>query len=854
MRTFTLLVILFAAYPANAQSVGEPSSEYFRDWLICGPFPDPAGRDGNLERTKLDGSYTDYLTGAGGETDVYPESGDVVAFGGSEYRWIDHSSDEVSVDLDVVLGNDYPVVAYAYTTFFAEADRGALMALGSNDDVRVWLNGEPVHDRPGPRGLRLDEDLVPVLLRDGANTVLIKVEERGNAWGFSCRFLPFDIERYIESTSLFRFESNGSGGTIRVNGPPELLRALVGGVDLSVINMRSPDTRIWASVWDGEESISIDLPEYPGYERFTLHATIRTDADEAIQWTMPFATGARDEHTLFENGESDYVIALAEDASASEQWASKELQHWLGEISGASIRIRKPEQVGDSPAIYVGWNKRVRELLNDSSAPSDTDESFRYRNVDRDIVIWGGRDRGTMYGVSSFLEREFGVRWYTPSVTATPKRASYQFDYLDHEETPGIRVRNDFYFEAFDPTWATRNRVNGAMNIREQPGGVESYWKVHTFYPVMSPEEFFEPHPEYFSLIDGERIHERAQLCLTNPDVLRIFMERMKDEIRENPQYRIYSVSQNDWRNPCQCSNCQAIVAQEESESGPILWFVNEIAEAIEEEFPDKFIGTLAYQYTRKPPKTLKPRDNVVIRFCSIECCFAHPFTECPENASFVDDMKKWAAIAPHIYVWDYVVNFSHYVMPYPNFRVLQDNIRFFRDHKAIGIMEQAAYQSRGGEFAELRSYVIAKLLWDPEANVDEIVDDFVYGYYGRSGQYIRAYFDLLHDSLTPDTHIHLGMRPDDPFFNGLLIRKADALFDRAERVAENPAILARVELARLPLLYLKCRRDLRASHRDGSYKRFKEIAEREHVTHLAESGAPHVEAFHAEMDAYRSE
>ncbi len=849
MRALLFAAVLVAVLPAHAQSVGEPSSEYFRDWLVCGPFPDPAGRDGNLEHTRLEGLYTDYL---GGESAVYPEPGDGVTYGGAEFRWTDHRAPDVSVDLDAALGDDYPVVGYAYTTFFAEAERGALMAIGSNDDVSVWLNGELVHDKPGPRGLRLDEDLVPVVLRDGANTVLIKVEERGNAWGFSCRFLPFDMERFIEHSALFRFEATAGGGVIHVNGPPALLRAMVNGVDLAVSNAREPDVPVWTRAWDGEESIPVKLPGTGTYERFLLHAAIRTDEEEEIEWSMPFSTGIREEFTLFDNGKSDYAIALSEDASPSERWAADELRHWLEEVSGASLDVRDSRRVGRSPAIYVGYNERVRDLLDDSVAPVDSDESFRYRNVGGDIAIWGGRNRGTMYGVMSFLEREFGVRWYTPGVTVTPRREQYHFEHLEHRESPGIRVRNDFYFEAFDPIWAARNRVNGAMGLRDQPGGVEPYWKVHTFYPVMSPEEFFEPHPEYFSLIDGERIYERAQLCLTNPDVLRIFTARMKDVIRENPEYRIYSVSQNDWRNPCQCVNCQAIATREESESGPILWFVNQIAEAIEDEFPDRFIGTLAYQYTRKPPKTLKPRENVVIRFCSIECCFAHPFGTCPENASFVDDMEKWAAIAPHIYVWDYVVNFSHYVMPYPNFKVLQPNIQFFRDHKAIGIMEQGAYQSRGGAFAELRMYLIAKLLWNPDTDADAIVDDFMYGYYGRSGQFVRAYFDLLHNSLTPDTHIHLGLRPDDRYFTDALIQECDALFDRAEIVADNADVLAHVELARLPLLYLKCRRNPEAAHRDGTYARFNAIAQREGVTHLAESAAAQLEAFRAEMAAHR--
>jgi hypothetical protein len=221
-------------------------------------------------------------------------------------------------------------------------------------------------------------------------------------------------------------------------------------------------------------------------------------------------------------------------------------------------------------------------LDNNSVEFLDQNESFIYRNVGPHVLIWGGKTRGTMYGVMTFLERELGCRWYTPRVSVANPKERYSFDYLYHSESPGIRVRNDFYYEAFEPIWAARNKVNGAMNFseqpREQPGAVEGYWAVHTFNRFMPPSEYFDQHPEYYSLIDGKRIKEQTQLCLTNPDVFTIVTEKLKQTIKKYPQDLIYSVSQNDWRNPCQCDKCQEIALREESESGPIVWFVNKVA------------------------------------------------------------------------------------------------------------------------------------------------------------------------------------------------------------------------------------------------------------------------------------
>lgn len=559
-------------------------------------------------------------------------------------------------------------------------------------------------------------------------------------------------------------------------------------------------------------------------------------------------------NVLFFDTKTNYSIAVETNASESEKWAAQELQHWLQEISQAYFPILEySEKQFESwskmgPKIYVGFSEALKSVIKNSE-PEYNDESFRYFNIDSDIYIYGGKLRGTMYGVMSFLENEFGCRWYTPVVKIIPPKKDYVFYSFDHIESPGIKVRNDFYYLAFDPVWAARNKMNGRHSfgtpVKVQPGGVESYWRVHTFYYFMPPEEFFDNHPEYYSLKNGKRIanhdeswSERGQLCLSNPAVLRIVTERVMKQMREDPKHMIYSVSQNDWLNPCQCDKCQAIVnSYGGEESGIIIWFVNKVAEAVEKEFPDKYIGTLAYQYARSAPKGIKPRNNVVIRLCPIEACVAHPLETCPNNESFMTDLKNWSAISPQLFIWDYVVNFSRYIMPYPNFKVLQPNIKTFQKNKAIGIMEQGAYQNHGGEFSELKSYLIAKLLWNPDCDVDAVIDDFMAGYYGRSGKFIREYLDLLQNQITPETHMKIGLESDDPVFSDNLIKKSIEILKNAQKASDNNIISRRVEVATLPILYLKCKRSPVIARTDGTFEKFLEILKKEGVTTLAEYG-----------------
>lgn len=842
-RSLLLVCYLFAT-SVFGQSPSQPAipGGWIKNWLLCGPIHLQLHEDETQRGWYHNPGYeTDYLLKAGGEANPRIRAGDVVDYPGGSAVWKLHQVKDSIVDLRQLLSREAPVLAYAYAEILSDKDQMMALAFGTNDGGSLWINGKKLWDHPVQRSLHVDGDWVPLALKKGRNTILFKIEQLGNRWEFCARLKPFSFSELAERAPLFRLDPLKEGGLQLASSYNDaVLEYLVQKVNIRV------ETMLGQPVWSGESkppfAARIPLP-HQNYQTYKVSYDVTLMSGEPLRYQEQVEAGRKREYVLFSEGKTRYSIAVDAGASASEQWAAKELQHWLREVSGVEFPVVPLDQ-SRAPRLVVGHNRLVQELTG-TAAPADQDETYYYQNVGEDILIYGGKQRGTLYGVMSFLENEFGLRWYTPKVTVAPKRSEWSFLTLGHSESPGIRVRNDFYFEAFDPVWAARNKMNGSMNLPDQPGGVESYWSVHTFYPLVPPEEFFESHPEYYSLLNGKRVAQGAQLCLSNPDVLKIVTERIKRKMRESPEYLIYDVSQNDYYNPCECDQCQAIVKREGSESGIMIWFVNQVAEAVEKEFPDKFIGTLAYQYTRSVPRSIKPRDNVVVRFCSIECCFAHDFKTCPENKSFLDDLTGWAKRAPHLYIWDYVVNFSHYLMPYPNFGVLKSNIQTFRENNAIGIMEQAAYQSRGGEFAELRAYLLSKLLWNPDADPQVVIDDFMHGYYGRAGQYIKQYFELVQGLVKPDTHIGLGTEPVDRIYTDRFMEESLALFKKAYKVADNEDVVRRIDMAKLPVLYLKCRRTPVKARNDGTYEEFVRITEREGVTHISEAGKPAMDAFH---------
>ena len=536
---------------------------------------------------------------------------------------------------------------------------------------------------------------------------------------------------------------------------------------------------------------------------------------------------------LFRDGKSDYKIVISASASTSEKTAAKELQQYIEQMSGCLLPITNDLNTS-SPRVIVGYNARLA-LLTGTMEPAANDESFTYQTVGKDLLIWGGSQRGTMYGVFAFLERELGIHWLTPKCTVLPTHHSWKLRKLNHSEKPFLDFRYSNYFVASNvPQWSahTRENMKWSPTINEY-GNIEAYWGAHTRGEFVTTKEFFGSHPEYFCLRDGKRYGGYGQLCLSNPEVLEVCKTRLMQFMRRNPNYRIYSLSQNDNFLFCQCDKCKAIEDQYGGHSGLIVWFVNQVADAVKQEFPDKFVGTFAYQYSRQPPTGIKPRENVVIRLCSIECCFAHPLDAgCPQNEKFMCDLKGWAELAPHLFIWDYIVDYAQYIAPWPNFQVLGPNIKVFGDNKAIGVFEEAQYQSAGAEFDELKAWVVNQLLWNPEQDVDSLVSIFVKGYYGKAAPYVKEYYDLCQSLVKPDLHYGIYIRENHEIYSDDFILKAFAILDKAKQAAESDNIREQVDRVRMQPLYLYCMRHKAASMQDGRWSELKGLMQKYKAMH----------------------
>lgn len=515
---------------------------------------------------------------------------------------------------------------------------------------------------------------------------------------------------------------------------------------------------------------------------------------------------------LAENGRSAYTIVIAPTASPSERHAAGELQNFLEQMSGARLPVATAPAdrmvlVGDSPALQALYLQIPFAELGA--------EEFVLKTAGPHLVIAGGRLRGSMYGVYTFLE-ELGCRWFAVGVSRIPHLPTIAVPPRDEIRKPAFEYREPFFNEAADRDWAARNRVNGVlMNLDEATGGKVQYYPfVHTFNALVPPEKYFREHPEYFSLIDGKRRAERSQLCLTNPDVLRIGVESVERWIGEHPEASIFSVSQNDWTGWCECDNCRRVEREEGgAHSGPLLRYVNALAAEIEKKHPDKLIDTLAYWHTEDPPAHARPRPNVRIRLCPICVCEAHPYQRCAYSAYFLKNLEAWSRITSQLYIWHYNTNFAHYLLPFPDFDELAADVPMYRDHGVVGLfMEGSVTKGGGAENAELRSYVMAKLLWDAHTDVARAVAEFHEAFYGKAAPFMLRYFDLMQQQVrTPPAglgrHMWIFDSAGASYLNDAFVARAARLFRGAEAAAESDAVRMRVRKARLGIDYVRLTR-----------------------------------------------
>ena len=493
--------------------------------------------------------------------------------------------------------------------------------------------------------------------------------------------------------------------------------------------------------------------------------------------------------TLASNNTSGYKIVIPTAPTKQEQHAAGVLQDYMQRVSGAKLPVVKEDSKISTPAIYIGQTAKA-EKVNPHKMPP---ESSLVQTDGKDLVICAGNGKGLTYGVYGFIENYLHCKkpGNDPAIAPTAKEIVVPGKIHD-ERRPQFIYREVYYPASHDAEymeWHQLQRLDDLWGL----------WG-HSYNKLVPAQTYFNTHPEYYALVNGKR--QPSQLCLSNDDVFKIVVNDLKKRIADNPDAIYWSVSPNDDNGYCECDKCRAVDNEQGSPAGSLIKFVNRVAAT----FPDQKITTLAYGYTHKAPKTMKPSGNVYVFLSDIDACRDKPLADEGSAAAFRNDLKAWGGLTQNLFVWDYVTEFTNYLAPFPNFQTLQPNMQYLKDNGVKGMFIQGSGDTYG-EWAELRSYVLAKLLQDDKADSKQLISSFLKDYYGNAAKYLQQYIDLLQQNMIASKRkLDIYGNPVNEWKSYLSPEQLDqysTLFDKAEGAVEDNTLFAdRVMRARLPLEY----------------------------------------------------
>jgi len=483
--------------------------------------------------------------------------------------------------------------------------------------------------------------------------------------------------------------------------------------------------------------------------------------------TMSFAYG----FNVVKNGKSDCVIVLSKDANPAEKYAASEFQKYIKQSSGVEIEIKDTPQKENN--IYI-------ETKKDIKTDWDTVNIITLKN---NLYLKGDNDRGTIYSVYEFLEKYVGVRFFTDDRIIVPKHDTINCpNKLKYAYKPSFMIRDTSQVSCTNSAFGVCSRMNcNHASTKPEYGGRLAVPGCHSLQLFLPIDKYGITHPEFYALKGGARyVVAESQPCFTNMKMRKELAKNVIEKLDKSKEKNIIDVSQNDNRVICECENCQNFI-KEHGYSGLLIDCINYIADEVKKKYPNTMVETLAYHDTRHVPVGIVPRDNVMIRLCSIECNFAEPIgladkyapykkINCHEigqkdvniaNKNFCIDIVEWSKVTKNLFIWDYIINFHNYYIPQPNFQVLKPNLEFFHKHNVMGVYGQSNRDNYNSSFEELRNYVQTKLMWNLNLKTEDLMKEFCDGVYGAGSKDVQKCIDIFTDIFVRD-HYYCSLYVDD--------------------------------------------------------------------------------------------
>lgn len=547
---------------------------------------------------------------------------------------------------------------------------------------------------------------------------------------------------------------------------------------------------------------------------------------------------------IVRDGEPAATIIIPIGASQAEEFAAEELQRIVHTISGCLLPIIIEGKSVSGNLISIGTTNISRTENVSIDSKMNIPDPFRILTRNNILFLAGKGDRGTIYSVYHFAEYYLGCKWYGPYdwTEEIPEYETIRIDTIDDMQEPAFEYRILFAMNRLTASttdlsvyhrWLLKQKMNlqGDLEseslLRQYGGGIIARRATHAFDRLVSPDVYFEDHPEYFDIHGGRRLPTRnlgdrafrGQVCTSNPEVVRLVTESSRQDFLTSQDITLFQFGPNDNWNFCECNRCEALDWEDsflyseyvtrriqQQDLYPILsdrlyQFLNRVADGIFRDAADEqstpFLYTYAYNLYVYPPKRYKPHPKIMPGICHMRpACYAHSITceYCDENRQFRKILEDWTAVTDNLGYYAYYVKGSWINMLYPIHRNIYEDVRFVHGLKFRSFRTQMG----GGHLGVrgLNNYILVKSLWNPEPDFEDIWDDYLTGYFREAARPMAHYFKVLEEAMQrPENYIH-----HDPYnqaeilFTPDLMRTTKQDLEEALQLAKTERVQKRIE------------------------------------------------------------
>lgn len=561
---------------------------------------------------------------------------------------------------------------------------------------------------------------------------------------------------------------------------------------------------------------------------------------------------------LAEDGESEYKIVYPYSQKDSFEEDALYLSNVLRKMTGDEDGF---EVVGDNE-FYAGKYISLGDTVFSAGIEAEGIDYDGYviKSVDGNIFIKASSSvdsltakDGVINGIYGFAEDVLGCMFVRNDYDYIPNAPTVYLAPVDIKESPDFAWRRIYQYEVSQDGWSKRIKSNGTGVKSDIGNDANNYWGTwcHSVFTFVNPDIYFESHPEYFAYIDGNRRVEYkgnlTQLCFTNPDIYPIIEAKLAEFIEKYPDAKYWDFSINDNNNYCQCEECEKSYEKYNSRAGALIEIINRLAER----FPNKYISTLAYLYTKDVPEGIECADNVNIVIAPIQTSqlYSSKYGENAASAQAKKMVEDWSAICDNLFLWDYVVDFKNLLMPYPNFAVQKENAEFYKERNVKSVFHQGSREKKD-EFACLRSYLLAKQLWDTDTDVNALLGKYVSVTYGDAAEYIAEYIDIMHESVrTEAAELDLYDAPEnhygDYLSNDNVKKYMQLTQDALNAVGDDAIKVGFVEEIRINVLYAKmyCQ-GWNVNEKEEAFEEFTALVTKHGIERPYEIAPPDMEEF----------